>query len=367
MQTIYFFLILIKWNFCENPNDSIDSPWHNNEITNFQKNIQLYKKYILPYLSLKNFNDDDLAYQSITKNFFKIIYFYPNFLIGYGVSLNYYDLLNEVSRDSIDKQFIEGFLKNKILDALFNITINFIIKFDNFNELLPNENKKSYEKNKENYSKYMGLFIDNWLMEEFSEENFFQWITNLQKSHGIHDHIYIYLTIINDYDILKNIYSKISQGEDMLKFKDQCIFFNLLQSRYEGMFGDVLLFKVTYPSRINYNILNEKFCTNNLHEIYQFSHRWILTKIYQKTSIMEINLRDILNIKGKFYKNFASFDKNIQSIILLYFFINKYDNLSNKDIYEKYCYWLLCKYYGNYYQYLWQKKFKESQQKSKKS
>ena len=336
-----------------------------NESINIYNNINHIYSTLIPYLSLKNFHNKDMAFHESTKHFFKIIYLYPNFTLGYGVSYNYYDLLNQMGKSSLEKQFIEGFLKRKILDILFNITINTIIRFDDLSSLIPDENTKSYEKNKENYSKYLGLFIDNWLIENFNEEKFFLWINYLQQKYGFNDNIYIYISIINDYDKLQEIYNQTGSQGDLLNHKHNCIFFTLLQSKYDGMLSDIYLFKSTYPSRINYNIFHNNFQNSSM-GLYQWAHRWVLSKVYEKHPIKSIDFKSILTLKEKFYKQLSNLDNNIQDIIVLYFFMD-YMNPQQKSFYEKYCYWLLCKYYSNHYQLLWQKKFQESQQNKKKS
>ena len=319
----------------------------------FSLNITQKKDFhekLMELLSFNNFLSQDMAYEQFTKNFFNIIYMYPNFILNQTLSYNYYDILNEINNKSIDEQFIDGFIKQRFLEVIFNNIISIILRFSNLKDLIDDNENKNNSLLQRKYGNYLGLFIDNWLMDDFNKDEFFQWVSYIQQKYDQDDYIYIYLTIINnDYDILLNIYKEVNNNKNFLDFKHHCIFYNLLQGSYQGQYNEIFLYKVTYPLRPNYVIFQEYFKQTDFYKPYQYCHRWVLTKISQKIKVKDISLKNLLIETNKihFKKNLKILDENLVNIILFYFFIKSVNGENSQ--YEQYCYWFLVKYYGSYY------------------
>ena len=322
----------------------------------------------------------DIKNWPIFQNFYEIVYLYPNFFFNYGVSLNYHELIQQTARKkTVIEQIIIGLLSLKIIDVLYQITINNFIRFYDGKSLVPSEEEKSIDERKTFLKKCLGIFLDNWFLDEWNMDDFFREIEIIQNTYNNDDKLFIYYSIINEnFDVLQDILTKNQGTQNLLKFKHNCIFFPLLQIKYDGQYPEYMLYKITYPSRPNYEIIKHKFTHGNHSEPYLFCHRYVATQIYKSTPIKDLNFKNmimesmktndeqedkkiLLDLKKKFLQNFNDINENIQWIMIIYFFIKKSKNDKFIDENKQYIYWLLCRYYSDNIYQEWIKKEAQAQ------
>jgi hypothetical protein len=337
-------------------------------ISNNKLNYSDLLKLLNPQ-NIKN-NSQDIIHWEHFKDFYNILYVYPNYL-GYGIGFNYFETLKQTGRKTLSEKIIEGLFNQQIISILADIIINQIISFDNIN--LSNQDN-SDEKIINFNNQCLSIFLDNWMVEQLDINKFFNDINIIQTIYNQQDYIYFYYSIVeNNLSILENIYQQILKGQHLDTFKHKCIFFNIIQLLFNGNMDPLMYFKVTYPSRVNYPYIKKYFYTNNLYKPYNYGHRYVLTEIYQKQSIGSLNLKSILidqlkldinnpDWKKNLIENFSNINNNLQAIIILYFFITKINNSQSIKKYQQYIYWLLCRYYSSYFHELWIENLKKQQQ-----
>ena len=345
MRILFFLLLMGGGSFCSEAADKLFAP-------------QLVK------------NLKDIAYNIHIKDSYQMVYMYSNFWVNQGSGYNLWELLRATSRSSI-QQFIQGLLGLKIINSLYQGIINNVINFFDVSRLMADDAAKNLKDRKVFLKKCFSVFIENWLWDQWNIDEFFQDINAIQNQFNNDDHIFIYYSVIsNDIDVLNDIYQKNQLVKNLLEFKHFCIFFPLLQIKNDGQYPELLLYKVTYPSRPNYPIVQNNFIKNHT-QPHVFCNRPILTQIYRSIPVKTLNFKDFLglsldktNIKKAMIEEFKTLDLCVQWIIILYFFMKNSDNnqLFIQESSQK-IYWLLMKYYSGHQYQLWikQKKAEESQ------
>jgi hypothetical protein len=359
----------------------IFSYWFN---TSYGQNIKNYYEKIIESLSPQMIKSTkDIKNWPVFNSFYEIVYLYPNFFFNYGVSFNYYELIQQTAKKKpIIQQLITGLLQLKIIDLLYQITINNFMRFHDGQAFNPSEEEKSFNERRQFLTKCWSVFLDNWFWDHWDIQEFFQDVALIQEQFNHQDKIFIYYSIINnDFSVLQNVVIKNQKVQDLLKFKHFCIFFPLLQTKYDGQYPGFLLYKVTYPSRPNYAIIKDKFSHQNHHDPYLFCHRYVATQIYKSVAIDQCNLKEYilktLNLspeeasnlsdshgllKKKILEQMKDLNENLQWLLIFYVFFKKTQDPQLLQEYGEKIYWLLCRYYGETVHQQW---IKEQSEKSR--